>query len=545
MKRSVVAFSYAAIVALTIFVVLVNQPEVELPQNTKDSRLKLVDKDAQIATHIAKKKESIGQDQFKFDNPNSFADYHWGIRTRNSESQPGYLAGETYTELIKAKQSRFYRNSSAARVSDLVWTEKGPANVPGRTRAIIVLPDDPEKNTWLAGAVGGGIWKTEDGGLNWELKTPGIPSLAISWFAQSESQPNIIYASTGEAIGGGRGIIGNGILKSMDFGESWVVLPATSNKQEFSYVGRIIVDNNDPDIVIVCSTQGDWDRDFNSGIYKSTDGGASWLQTYSADSWISQVIADPDDFSIIYAAKWASGMLKSTDGGDTWVDSSYGINKVTGRLEIAIAPSDHSRLYASAQGDISGSGSDLYASLDAGSSWSIVDQKYDDKQVEFLRGQGDYDNTIAVNPYNEDEVYYGGVNLWKTIINGQQEETDLPVISVTVAMDSMSYWDFVNFGAEYFNGKLEKGSSLSDEEFIDVEVRTGPGIAQFAHRFTVDKQGSGVPDSLYIYNDYVEVPFQVWDISNNKQLMVSFRDQQEDGTFNLIYQNPEIGRAHV
>ena len=131
MKRSVLAFSYAAISAFMIFMVLVNRSEVELPQNRKDSRLKLVDQDAQIATHIARKKESIGQDQFKFDNPNSFADYHWGIRTRKSESQPGYLAGETYTELIKAKQSKFYRNSSAARLSDLEWIERGPANVPG------------------------------------------------------------------------------------------------------------------------------------------------------------------------------------------------------------------------------------------------------------------------------------------------------------------------------------------------------------------------------------------------------------------------------
>jgi photosystem II stability/assembly factor-like uncharacterized protein len=499
-----------------------------------------VEREQEVIAHIHRKKQTP-LTKFKFDNPNAYVDYHWGIRTRKSEAVPGYTVGNNSLQLRRAKNTKYYKNYESARTAALEWTERGPANVPGRTRAILVMPDDPEKDTWFAGGVGGGIWKTEDGGTSWVLKTPDIPSLAITWLATSSSNPEILYAATGEANGGGRGLIGNGVLKSIDGGENWEVLSSSLDRKEFAFINRIIVDQQDPDNVLICTTQGEWDRSFRSEIYKSTDGGLTWHNKYDSDSWLTQLIAHPDNFNTIYAAKWADGVLKSIDGGETWTKSSFGISKVFGRLEIAIAPSDSSRLYAAAQGNISGSGADLYVSFDGAETWSIVDQKYDDQVVEFFRGQGDYDNTIAVNPYDADEVYYGGVNLWKTNLKEGTETTQVAAISVGLARDTLTFWNFVNFNAEYFNGRLEKGGNLSNDEFVDVEIRTGPGLSQLAHRFTVEKNGSGVPDSGYYYQDYVEIPLEVWDINNNRQLMVSFRDQQEDGIFNLITQNISQG----
>lgn len=541
MKRISLVFSYFYMVLLLISIPFMGRIKQKKADFVKQNGLTEITWNSQLQNHVLRKRASLGQDQFKFDNPNKFVDYHLGIRTRVSEDKPGYLAGNLYNELLDAKKNKFYRSASAARISDLEWTERGPSNVPGRTRAILILPEGNENNSWLAGGVGGGIWKTSTGGENWDLKTPDIPSLAISWLTLCESQPNVIYASTGEAIGGGRGIIGNGILKSTDWGENWEVIPSTLDKEEFSVISRIIVDHVDPNVVVICSARGPWNKEFQSGIYKSIDGGISWKEAYNTDKWISQVISDPTDFNIQYAAKFGGGVLKSTDGGDSWFDSSFGMMKINGRLEIANAPTDPSRLFAATQGDISGSGSDLYVSFDAGANWSVVDQKYDNQSVDYFRGQGDYDNTIAVNPFDEDEVYFGGVNLWRTRINEVEQDTDLPDISVTVANDSLSYWDFVNFGAEYFDGRLEIGAGFSNSKFVDVEVRTGSGETQYAHRFTVNKQGSGVPDSQYKYVDYVEVPFEVWDINNNRQLMVSFRDQQEDGEFNLIHENTAAG----
>lgn len=490
--------------------------------------------------HFEKKHNNLPKSKNKFDNPNAYFEYHWGIRTRKSEMAPGYKQDYKINALRKAKYDRTYKLKKNARVAALSFTERGPANVPGRTRAILPMTSDPE-NTWLAGAVGGGIWKTTDGGNSWVNKTPDMPSLAISWLAGCDTQPNVIYASTGETNGAGVGIAGNGVFKSIDGGETWSQLASTAGQRAFTFINRIIVDPGDPDIVLFCTSQGGWEKEFRSEIYRSVNGGNTWTRTHQANAWISQIIANPLNFNTIYAAKWKKGILKSTDGGITWFDSSIGFNKVSGRVELAVAPTDTSRIYASVQGEVSGSGADLYVSYNSGSEWSFIDQKYKDKAVDFFRGQGDYDNTILVNPYDEDEVYYGGVSLWKTNMKDGTLETIIPVIDVTVSKEDYSIWDFSNFGADYFNGKLEKGENLTLDDFVDVEVRTGPGLSQYAYRFTVDKKGAGVPDTGYYYQDYVEVPFEVWDVTNQRQLMVSFRDQQEDSVFNLLLQNTEEG----
>ncbi|MCK5699991.1 MAG: hypothetical protein KAI29_02525, partial [Cyclobacteriaceae bacterium] len=132
MKRSIALVSYAFVV-IAFFIVLSNQTDVKSPKAYKKSAHEIVERKAQIDSHIKKKKLTRGEDRFKFDNPNYFADYHWGIRTRQSEDQPGYLAGATYSELLKAKQNKYYRSRSAARTSELEWIERGPSNVPGRT----------------------------------------------------------------------------------------------------------------------------------------------------------------------------------------------------------------------------------------------------------------------------------------------------------------------------------------------------------------------------------------------------------------------------
>ncbi len=529
---------YAGIIFISAIVYLNINPEnhQKAPEVTKPGYGEPVPVSELRKKHFDEKCNNVSQEESEFDNPDAFIEYEWRIRTRESEAAPGYVPGYKIKALGKARSSRNYLLKKAARIAALSFVERGPANVPGRTRAILPIPPDPQK-IWLAGAVGGGIWKTTDAGANWVNKTPDMPTLAISWLAACKSNPNVIYASTGETIGAGMGITGDGVFKSTDGGETWAQLPSTANKIEFTFINRIIVDPDNPDIVLICTSQGPWEKEFRSGIYRSANGGQSWSTVYQSDAWIFQIIANPQNFQTIYAAKWNNGVVKSTDGGLTWFDSSTGFNKVKGRVELAVSATDSSRIYASVQGDISGTGADLYVSYDAGKEWSIIAQKYKDKAVDFFRGQGSFDNTIMVNPYDADEVYYGGVSLWRTRMKEGTASDIIPVIDVNVAKGDYSVWDFMNFGAEYWNGKLQKGDKLSLNDFVDVEVRTGPGLKQLAYRFTVDKKGAGVPDSGYFYQDYVEVPFQVWDVDNNRQLMVSFRDQQEDSVFNLIYQN--------
>lgn len=472
----------------------------------------------------------------KTDRPDLFAKYHWMIRTREGSNGPAYTANYKFEQLQKAKSSKF--RSAQSRTQMLEFIERGPGNIPGRTRALAVFPNDPAKNSWLAGGAGGGIWKTINAGSSWTNLTPNLPNLAISDIAFSLSNPDIIYAGTGESFAGLSGIRGDGIFKSTDGGVTWNQLLATANNNDFQNVNRLLVDPANPNIVLACTSNDPNFSLFNSGIFKSTNGGVNWTRVYSGSRWIQQLVASPDDFNVLYAAVTNAGVFKSTNKGDSWLPSSTGMIP-DGRVEIAIAPTNPDRIFASVEGTISGTDSDLYISDDAGANWAVVVEQSNGENVDFLGGQGSYDNSIAVHPYNQDVVYVGGVNLFKfTMQTGSS--TGAPTVLGVTLENTGSFLDFVSFDSgTFFENKLAIGT-LPSSEFVTVEWRFGPGIGQKAHRFEVPTNGgtnndggAGVPDDQYSYRDYVDVPFEVWDVDNNRQLMVSFRDQQRDGAFNL------------
>lgn len=482
-------------------------------------------------------------DEAKADNPNKFIELHNDLRTRASESGTGYASGYKLRELRNARQA-----GASTRLSEsYVFTERGPGNVPGRTRGLIVDPDDATHKTWFAGGVGGGIWKTSDAGLTWINKTPDVPNLAISWLVMSESNHNIIYAGTGEGYEGALGIKGSGIYKSSNRGESWSLLPSTILNDDFHMVNRIVVDPDNPDILLAATSNVVNDRtDFDSGIFKSIDGGNSWTRKFFGSEWVQQIVVTPNDFNILYATVYSKGVYKSTDAGETWSDSSEGLFP-DGRIEMAVSGVNTSRLYASVVGSLSGSKSDLYISDNAGATWQLVTEDITGVDADFLGGQGGYDNTIIAHPYNEDMVYVGGVNLWKFTMKPGTVVEEKQFLGAE-ELNTSSFLDLVNFTAPYYDGRIDPGDETV-EDFVSVEIRFGPDgmggyLKQMAHRFTIPVgEGSGVPASDYYYQDYVEVPFQVWDIKNNRQLMVSFRDQQEDGIFNLILRNTDNADA--
>ncbi len=483
--------------------------------------------------------ESIEGQLIKTDRPDEFAKYHWMIRTRVGSNGPGYSANYKLEQLQVAQRNQTV--FARARRQQLQFVERGPGNVPGRTRALIVLPDDVSGNSWIAGAVGGGLWKTTNAGASWTNLTPDLPSLAVSTLAICGSDPNIMYVGTGESFAGLSGIRGDGILKSSDGGLTWSQLASTIANDDFQNVNRLIVHPDNPDIVLACTSNDPNFSSFDSGIFKSIDGGTNWLRVYTGNQRVQQLVASPDNFNVLYATLNNGGVIKSTNQGNTWTDSSIGMVP-DGRVEIAIAPNDPNRIYASVEGAVSGTGSDLYISDDAGANWAIVVEQNDGENIDFLGEQGNYDNTIAVHPFNENIVYVGGVNLFKFTIQPGTGSGEPTVLGVDVG-ETDQFMDFITFDSGvFFQSKLAIGEA-DPEDFVSIEWRFGPGRSQMAHRFTVPADGgtnndggAGVPDADYSYQDYVEVPFEVWDIDNNRQLMVSFRDQQRDGSFNL---NPE------
>ncbi|GJM28883.1 MAG: hypothetical protein DHS20C17_15180 [Cyclobacteriaceae bacterium] len=485
--------------------------------------------------------ESIQGQLLKTDRPDEFAKYHWLVRTRSGRKGPEYSTNYKLQQLNLAKRNR--SKYATARNQQLNFVERGPGNLPGRTRALVVVPDDPSGNTWIAGAVGGGLWRTSNAGSSWVNLTPQLPSLAVSTLVISASNPDILYAGTGESFAGLSGIRGDGILKSTDGGFSWTQL-ITTVSDNFQNVNRIVVHPTNPDIVLACTSNDPNYSSFDSGIFKTTNGGDSWTKVYSGSRRVQQLVAAPDNFNIIYAAVNNGGVIKSIDQGNSWFDSSTGLVP-DGRVEIAIAPQNPNRMYASVEGAVSGSESDLYLSDDAGANWAIVVEENDGENLDFLGGQGNYDNTITVHPYDEDIVYVGGVNLFKFTIKPGQGSGEPTVLGVDVGATDQ-FMEFVTFDSGvFFQSKLAVGDA-DPSEFVSIEWRFGPGRTQMAHRFEVPPNsgtngdgGPGVPDSEYLYQDYVEVPFEVWDIDNNRQLMVSFRDQQRDGVFNLNHRDED------
>ncbi|MFT6881444.1 MAG: photosystem II stability/assembly factor-like uncharacterized protein [Marinoscillum sp.] len=459
------------------------------------------------------------------------------IYRENGENYgPGYQQKELRRLLASQSESNFLRTTP------LVFQERGPSNVPGRARGLIVLPQDETHKTWLVGSSGGGIWKTTDGGTNWVDKSIDFPNLAVTSLGYSESNPSIIYAGTGEYVASAyTSINGDGIFKSLDAGETWEHLGSTAANDLWESVTRIIVDPSDPNIVLASTAPNRWGA-FTSNIMKSTDGGASWRSVFVASGGaIEQLVAAPDDFNRMYAGQRFVGVLISEDAGETW-SRTEGILP-SGRVELAISPVDPARMYVSAVGEQDANQeADIYYSLDSGRNWTLIIDP--SNRIDVLGGQGWYDNTILAHPFNIDEFYIGGIGIYKYVVN-----FDVPVKESAPGFRGIdlggteAFMTRVNFTASLDGGTLEKGSA-AESEFTTVEIRFGPGETQKAHRYLVpDGRGSGVADNEYSYADYVDVPFEVWDVDADppRQLMAAFRDQQRDGVFNLLNNNTEGG----
>ena len=470
----------------------------------------------------------------KDDHPDLFAKYERDIRTKEGRTAPDYPANYKIKQLLKTRNLSSTRAmTKMAKTQALNWVERGPGNVSGRTRGIIVDPDDPSHDTWFTGSVGGGIWKTTNAGDSWTNLTPDLTNLATSTIAMAMSNHNVIYAGTGEGFFNVDQIDGTGIWKSTDRGASWEQLASTANNKKMQNITRLIIDPSDENILLVSATPGfnyTASADYpHSGIFRSTDGGVSWNMVFDAGfSSVEDLISNPENFNTQYATINSVGVIKSVDGGKTWKDASNGITGVL-RMEIAMAPTDTSTLYFSAEGG--SSGSILYVTDDGAANWfALTDTTGVDK--DWLGGQGWYDNCIAVDPYDKNSVYVGGVGLFRLDRIAGTDTSEKQITSVDEDNIS-SFLSFVNWLGRYAEGGLDLGeifhglpTGLNDTDYTSVEVRFGPGMHQKAHRFLF------ATNFAYPYQDYVDVPFEVWDIDHNRQLMVSFRDQDASGTWN-------------
>lgn len=299
--------------------------------------------------------------------------------------------------------------SSRAWPSDGTWQEVGPYNVSGRARSFVIHPTDPAK-MWL-GTVGGGIWKTTDAGATWAPVNDKLPNLSIGCLVIDQTNPNSMYAGTGEGWWNSDAIQGSGILKSTDGGTNWSVL---ANTTAFQNINRIAISPTNSSVLLAAVQPG--------GVYRSTDAGTTWTQVITTDTSYgmgASVAFDPSNGSKAVAvtrdANFTAGDYEykarySTDGGATWTDAT-GLTKLGfgSRIELAYSKSVANSVYAVQD---NGSGIQVLKSTDGGKTYTLKSSGLVDG------GQSWYDLCLWVDPTNDATLVFGGVYFYKSTNSG-------------------------------------------------------------------------------------------------------------------------------
>ncbi|HEX6650802.1 MAG TPA: hypothetical protein VF075_14725 [Pyrinomonadaceae bacterium] len=288
-----------------------------------------------------------------------------------------------------------------------------------RLTSVVGVPGQP--NVYYVGAASGGIWKTIDGGVHWDPIFDSQPVSSIGALAIAPSDPNIVWAGTGEPWIRSHISVGQGVYKSTDAGKTWTLM----GLEKTGRISRVIIDPKNPDIVLVGALGHAYGPQPERGVFRTTDGGKTWERVLFTDekSGCSHLEMDPNNPKVLFAGMWpleihtwgresggpGSGLFKSTDGGVTWKRlTGNGLpTRTTGKVVPAIAPSNSKRVYALIEtGDgvpLNGQETDrgkLWRSDDGGENWRLV--SYDRN----LGGRTHYYFRMAVAPDNENETYY-------------------------------------------------------------------------------------------------------------------------------------------
>ena len=309
-----------------------------------------------------------------------------------------------------------------AQVSPDVYNEMkfryiGP--VGNRSTAVAGIPGNP--NVYYVGAASGGIFKSTDGGIHWDPIFDDQPVSSIGSLAVAASDPNIVWAGTGESFIRSHISVGSGIYKSLDAGKTWKLM----GLEKTGRIANVVIDPHNPDVVLACVLGHAYGPQPERGVFRTTDGGKSWEKTLFVDenTGCSDMGMDPNNSRLLFAGMWqveihtygrksggpGSGLFKSTDGGLTWKRlEGHGLpHSPIGRIAVRVAPKDANRVYALMEtgdgapmdGKPTQSGQ-LWRSDDGGENWQLVNS---DRQI---RGRTHYYTREEVSPDNENEVYF-------------------------------------------------------------------------------------------------------------------------------------------
>jgi photosystem II stability/assembly factor-like uncharacterized protein len=285
----------------------------------------------------------------------------------------------------------------------------GPSGMSGRVTAIDVINED--QNTWYIGAASGGVWKTTNAGASWTSIFDDQPTLNIGSIAIQQSNPNIVWAGTGEGNPRNSLNIGEGIYKTLDGGRTWKRMGLEKTRN----IHRILIDPTNPDVVYAGVIGNPYAEHPERGVYKTTNGGETWSRIlYTNDtSGVGDMVMDPSNPNKILVNMWqhrrtpwsfksggsSSGLYMTLDGGRNWkkLGKEEGLPSGDyGRIGIAFARSQPSRVYAMVEATKNG----FYMSNDGGFKWELVTA---DPRI--VTNRPFYFQDIAVDTKNENRVY--------------------------------------------------------------------------------------------------------------------------------------------
>ena len=405
---------------------------------------------------LANKKASKDAHPKRFDKPQQAIDFYVKQRApRGSDSIDNLKYGEAMSHInqmkrysiksdkMMASKNQMQRSANVVGKSLVTdgpiepgvvqeWTNLGPGNIGGRTRALVIDPNTPD--TMYSAGVTGGVWKTIDAGENWLPLNDMMVNLAVTSLVLSPTDSNVIYAGTGEGFYNSDAIRGDGLFVSTDGGQTWAQRANTAGNPDFHYVNKIAASHVTENRLFAATRQG---------LFRSDDAGVNWTHLMEVETPTGcldvQVRTDADELLVSCGSFLTSTVYRSADGGDTFTPVIE--DPLLGRTTLAFAPSNQNIAYALAASNSTDPSTysmgfyKLYRSEDGGANWTVKNSNENENPVNTLLlsnpifglfpecgwgpdrsfyNQGWYDNIVQVDPINPDVVWTGGVDLWRS-----------------------------------------------------------------------------------------------------------------------------------
>ncbi|HEY6305940.1 MAG TPA: hypothetical protein VI488_05700 [Candidatus Angelobacter sp.] len=322
-------------------------------------------------------------------------------------------------------------------LENMKFRNLGPAVGGGRITAVAGIPG--KANIYYAGAGGGGVFLTQDGGLSWKPIFEKESTASIGAIALAPSNPNLVWVGTGEKNIRNDVVTGKGVYFSPDAGATWTFM----GLKDAGQISNIAIDPTNPNIVFVAVLGHAWGPNADRGVFRTTDGGKTWQKVLfvDEDTGASSLVMDPGNPMVLFAGMWrvrrypwaldsggtSGGIFRSLDGGNTWKKLTEGLpEEATGRIGLGAAPSNPHHVYAL----VENKKGTLYDSSDLGDHWRMVSNNHN------LAARGFYFSELLVAPNDENKIYFLSYNIMLSEDGGKTARAT----SARVHVDHHTLW---------------------------------------------------------------------------------------------------------